>query len=194
MNLGRRLVRVLVSMGGEILLPVVAVNSNAATPMVQHQDMEIVDFEGEVNGDLIQKETLGMMQGLIQEMEVRNSCKDFESRLLEIDCDLKKFDNKGEKSRGDSIPDKVDNPIPYLHKLIEIPLSGIAQSPSCVLDSCNASEHVTTFIHLDVLNYNCGEGKKKIVKCQERSGRKFQGISQLWMRRGLRSLFPNGCL
>ena len=65
MNLGRRLVRVLVSMGGEILLPVVAVNSNAATPVVQHQDMEIVDFEEEVNGDLIQKETLGVMQGLI---------------------------------------------------------------------------------------------------------------------------------
>ena len=65
MNLGRRVVRVLVSMGGGILLPVVAVNSNAATPVVQHQDMEIVDFEGEVNGDLIQKETLGVMQGLI---------------------------------------------------------------------------------------------------------------------------------
>ena len=46
-------------------LPVVAVNSNAATPVVQHQDMEIVDFEEEVNGDLIQKETLGVMQGLI---------------------------------------------------------------------------------------------------------------------------------
>lgn len=76
---------------------------------------------------------------------------------MEIDCDLKKFDNKGEKSGGDSILDKVNNPIPYLDKLTEIPPSGAAQSPSRVLDNCNAIEHVTISILLDVLNYNCGE-------------------------------------